>query len=235
MKSNKRVLVTTVGPWSSKEGADTMSALMSEYGADNVASLYIRATKSDSKSASRYFHIMEGRVMKSIMKRGMTTGEEFTPVDLSRTKASDDESAEQARYSFFSKCRLGIFIFAREFVWKLGKWKTPELDAFLDDFKPEVLICPIESYIHFNSINQYIIKHCHPKVIGFLWDDNFTYKQEPFNFWHQLHRVWLRRSVRSERMPDHILSFSKDEGGVRQGIWCEQSIAHQTDLHTWRV
>ena len=61
----------------------------------------------------------------------MTTGEEFTPVDLSRTKASDDESAEQARYSFFSKCRLGIFIFAREFVWKLGKWKTPELDAFL--------------------------------------------------------------------------------------------------------
>lgn len=196
MKSNKRVLVTTVGPWSSKEGSDTMSALMSQYGADNVTSLYIRATKSDSKSASRYFHIMEGRVMKSIMKRGMTTGEEFTPVDFSRTKASDDESAEQARYSFFSKHRLGVFMFAREFVWKLGKWKTPELDAFLDDFKPEVLICPIESYIHFNSINQYIIKHCHPKVIGFLWDDNFTYKQEPYSFWHQLHRVWLRRSVR---------------------------------------
>lgn len=196
-----RVLVTTVGAWSSRVGSDTMSSLMQEYGTENVAAMYIRADKSDSKSASRYFHIMEGRVMKSILHPSISTGEEFRPEDVVITETSDDQDAEKARYSTFSKHRWGIFIFAREFVWKLGHWKRKELDAFLDDFKPEVLICPIESYIHFNTLNEYIIKRCRPKVIGFLWDDNFTYKQEPYNFWHQLHRVWLRRSIR--RMVDN--------------------------------
>lgn len=171
-----------------------MSSLMQEYGAENVAALYIRADKSDSKAASRYFHIMEGRVMKSILHPSLTTGEEFRPEDVIITDSSEDQNAENARYSVFSKHRWGIFLFAREFVWKLGHWKSKELDAFLDDYKPEVLICPIESYIHFNTLNEYIIKHCNPKVIGFLWDDNFTYKQSR-NLSHQLHRVWLRRSV----------------------------------------
>lgn len=196
MKMDKpRVLVTTVGAWSDKSGSDTMSALMQDYGAENVAALYIRADKSDSRVASRYFHIMEGRVMKSILHPSIQTGEEFRPEDVRISEVSEDESAEENRYSKFKRHRWGIFLFAREFVWKLGHWRSKELDAFLEDYNPEVLVCPIESYIHFNTINDYIIKKCHPKVIGFLWDDNFTYKQSR-NISHQLHRVWLRRSVR---------------------------------------
>ena len=193
MTNSKRVLVTTVDPWSSKVGADTMSSLMSQYGAEHVAALNIRAAKSDSKSACRYFHILEGRVMKSVFNRSIKTGEEYLPSE-SRIE-SGDEIAENARYRSFKKHRWGIFLFAREMVWKLGRWKTPELNAFLDDFKPEVLVCPIEGYIHFNELNLYIIKRCQPKVIGFLWDDNFTYKQS-HNIFHQLKRVLLRQSVK---------------------------------------
>lgn len=191
-----RVLVTTVGAWSSRNGSDTMSSLMHEYGSENVAAIYIRADKSDSKSASRYLHIIEGRVIKSILHPSVTTCEEYRPGDVCITKSSDEQLAEKVRYSVFSKHRWGLFIFVREFVWKLGHWKSKELNAFLDDYNPEVLVCPIESYIHFNTLNEYIIRRCNPKVIGFLWDDNFTYSQDPYNFWHQIHRVWLRRSVR---------------------------------------
>lgn len=189
------VLVTTMGSWSSLTGSNTMSSLMQEYGSENVAVLYIRADLSDSRSASRYFHIFEGRVLKSILKSGLQTGEEFRPEEINVAVKSSDQSMENARYAFFKKYRLGIFLFVREFVWLLGKWKSKELDAFLDDVNPDVLVCPIESYIHFNRINEYIIKRKHPKVISFLWDDNFTYKQN-HNLWHQLHRLWLRQSVR---------------------------------------
>lgn len=197
MDTKSRVLVATVGAWSSRIGSDSMSSLMKDYGPDRVAALYIRADKSDSTSASRYFHIFEGRVMMSIFRGNIQTGEEFKPQDVVITESSDEQAIEKARYNFFSKHRWGIFLFARELIWKLGKWKSPELDAFLDDFRPEVLICPIESYIHFNKLNEYIIRRCKPKVIGLLWDDNFTYKQEPYNLWHQVHRIWLRRSVRN--------------------------------------
>ena len=77
----------------------------------------------------------------------------------------------------------------------MGNWKSNEFKKFLDEVNPDVLVCPIESYIHFNRINEYIIKAKHPKVIGILWDDNFTYRQQN-KWWYFIHRYFLRKGVR---------------------------------------
>ncbi len=198
MKSEKslpRVLVTSVPSWSSKTGSNTFSSLFQEYDARRVAALYIRADKSDSPNASRYFHIIEGRVLKSIYKRHITTGEDFSPVYVDVNLCEEEEKSEAIRYNRFKRHPCRILILLRELIWKMGKWKSPELEKFIDDFQPEVLVCPIESYIHFNTINEYIINKWHPRVIGFLWDDNFTYKQSR-NIWHLIHRFFVRQSVR---------------------------------------
>ena len=192
--NNSRVLVSTVGAWSDAVGSNTMSELFREYDKTKLACLYIRADVSDSTSCRRYFHIYEGRVMKSIYKRRISTGEEYTLGAFER--ASNDLNEEKARYDSFRRKKNWFYSFSREFVWVLGKWKSKELDAFLDDFNPEVLVCPIESYIHFNRINEYIIKKKQPRVIGFLWDDNFTYKQHPRSIGYKMHRWWLRHSVK---------------------------------------
>ena len=71
------------------------------------------------------------------------------------------------------------------------------MNTFLDDFNPEVLVFPIESYPYFNRLNEYIIKKCKPqKVIGYLWDDNFTYKQHPHSLFHKVERFFLRKQVK---------------------------------------
>lgn len=193
MESKPKVLVCTIDAWSSRTGADTFSSLLQHYGAENVASLYIRADIADSTSASRYFQIVEGKVLKSIFSRNVITGKAYSLGELTE---SHDLSEEKARYNSFRKHRWGIFLFAREFVWKLGSWKSHELNKFLDDFKPDVVIFPIEHHIHFNTLTEYIVDRCRPKVISFLWDDNFTYKQDPHNIWHLIHRFWCRKGVR---------------------------------------
>lgn len=190
-----KVLVSTVGAWSESVGSNTMSDLLRDYPKDKLACLYIRADRSDSFSCRHYFHIIEGRVLKSILKWNMVTGEEYW---LGNSESqSADLDAEKARYGKYMKKRNWFYLFAREFVWILGRWKTKELDAFLEDFNPEVVFFPIESYIHFNRINEYIINKCHPKkVIGYLWDDNFTYKQHPHSIGYKIHRWWLRYGVK---------------------------------------
>lgn len=194
-KKYPRVLVTTVGAWSDTIGSNTMSELFREYDKDKLACLYIRADISDAVSCRRYFHIFEGRVMKSILKRGMVTGEEYILGSFDKSLADLDE--EKARYDSFRRKSNWFYLLAREFVWVLGRWRSKELDAFLDDFKPEVLFFPIESYIHFNRINEYIIKKYHPrKIVGYMWDDNFTYKQHPSSLGYKIHRWWLRHGVK---------------------------------------
>ena len=220
-----RVLVTTVPSWSSRGGSDTMSSLMMDYGAENVASLYIRADKSDSPAASRYFHIFENAVLKSIIYRGVKTGVSFQPEDIKIDESTSEMETEKATYRKAGKFNRSMLMLFREVIWKLGKWKSPEMVSFLNDFNPEVLFCPIEGYIHFNSINEYIIKKYHPRVVGIIWDDNFTFKQEPYNFWHQVHRFWLRRSVkRMIKKCDTVFALSpkmKEEVDKEFGIQSE--------------
>ena len=189
------ILVSTVDSWSDMVGSDTMSSLVATFPPENVASLSIRANKSDSKKASRYFHIIEGRVIRSILHPSTITGEAYTSLD---NKCNKDIEAEERRYS--RKLSFGRFIFVliREILWKLGHWKSKELDRFIVEFNPDVLFFPIEGYIHFNRINQYIIKKYQPKrVVGYMWDDNFTYKQHRFDLLYYIHRYWLRKSVKS--------------------------------------
>lgn len=189
-----RVLVSTVGAWSDSVGSNTMSELFRDYPKDKLACLYIRADRSDSASCRHYFHIFEGRVMKSIFRHRMAVGEEYWLDETVQVSQELDE--EKARYDKYSKKRNWFYLFAREFVWVFGKWKNKELDAFLEHFNPEVVFFPIESYIHFNRINEYIIKKIHPTtVIGYMWDDNFTYKQNRGSFGFYLHRLWLRHGV----------------------------------------
>ena len=193
-----RVLVSTVPSWNSID--NTFSSLFQDYDKTKLSCLYIRADKSDSQSCDRYFHIYEGRVLKSILDRNIITGEEYVLTDDDRKASLNDSEevmTESNRYNFFRGFYSYTFYLIRELIWLFGRWNTKELNKFVDSVDPEVFIFPIESYIHLDRINEYIIKKKHPrKVIGFLWDDNFTYRQHPYNLSYRLHRFWLRRHVR---------------------------------------
>lgn len=193
--STHRILVSSVDPWSEQVGSDTLTSLLSQFNSTDIASINIRVRLSDSPVAGRYFHIIEGRVIRSIFHPSIITGEEYKPSDKSLDK---DVVEEEKRYN--RKISFGRFflVLVREILWKLGRWKSPALDQFVSDFNPEVLFFPIEGYIHFNRINQYIIKKYQPKrVVGYMWDDNFTYKQHRFDLLYFIHRYWLRKSVKS--------------------------------------
>lgn len=189
------ILVCTVGSWSDSVGSNTMSELLRDYPKNNLACLYIRADISDSPSCQYYFHIFEGRVLKSLLKRDIVTGEEYHLGE--KKNASADAEEEKARYDSFRRKSNWFYLFAREWIWLLGKWKSKEMDNFLDKFNPDIIVFPIESYIHFNRINEYIIKKCKPqKVVCYLWDDNFTFKQHPNSIGYKIHRWWLRHAVK---------------------------------------
>ena len=87
-------------------------------------------------------------------------------------------------------------LLGRELVWMLGKWCTKELDAFLDSFKPDVIVYSMEGYIHLNRIIEYSIKRTGASSVGYFWDDNFTYKQSK-KLGYKFYRFFQRCSLRS--------------------------------------
>ncbi len=189
------VLVITVPALSSEVGANTWTTLLEGYDPAHVANICIRNEQPDSLACSRFFRISENKVLKSIYNRRIQTGKEVIPGRCSAEDAADLQ-AHNARYQKFKKKRRVSMLLARELVWKIGHWKTPELDAFLDDFKPDIILHSMDGYIHMNRLVAYAIKRTGARTIGYIWDDNFTYKQSS-SLGNRFYRFFQRRSLRT--------------------------------------
>lgn len=208
-----KILVFTVPSWNSKVGANSWATLLSQYDSNDIANIYIRDEIPDSDICSRYFNISENKVIKSILKRNFPTGKEVCAQKCEEQNDADLQ-AHNARYQKMKQKRRYSMLLARELVWKLGKWKTKELDAFLDDFKPDIILHSMDGYIHLNRIIEYAIKRTGARAVGYIWDDNFTYKQHS-NFGYKFYRYFQRRSlVKLAKKTDEffaISDFTKEE------------------------
>lgn len=218
----KKLLVFTVASWNSKVGANSWATLLEHYNSSNVASICIREEFPDSKVCSSYFVVSENRIIKSVFNKKIKTGYTVHPYDQEREQ-SDDLEKHNERYRKMGKKRSYLMLLARELIWKLGKWKTKELDAFLDDFQPDVILHSMEGYIHLNRIIEYAIHRTGAKAVGYIWDDNFTYKQSNklgYKVYRFFQRASLKRLAKKTNEFFAIAPMTKREADQYFGINC---------------
>lgn len=192
----KNILVCTVECWDSKSGADTFPTILKKYSPKNIANISIRDGVPENACCSRYFQISEQKVIKSIFNRNIKTGKEYVFEQGKSEQDIQDITNSQELYNKNRKKRSYLKLFIRELIWKLGVWRTKELDAFLDDFKPDIVLFCMGGYIHFNRICRYVVKKSGAKAVGYFWDDNFTYTHLKESFGHTALRFFQRISLK---------------------------------------
>jgi len=191
-----KVLVSTIPCWNDNTGSNTFSSLFEGYDLDKIANLYLREEIPESPICKIYFRISENLLIRSLFNKKIKSGKLYLDNNIIADEQDTKNFIEtQKRYKKHSKNRRWLLLYAREVLWKLGRWKSTELDSFVDSFKPDVIIFAMEGYIHFNRINRYIIKRSGAKAIGYFWDDNFTYKQKPWNIGYRIYRFFQRRDL----------------------------------------
>ena len=178
-----KVLVVGINPWVDNTGINTLINFFECWDKNRLAHIYTREGLPFTHICDRFFRISEPKVLRSVLKRKTKTGE-----IVENTKR--DESPQKS--SIYSGKNSALKQLCREMVWKIGKWKTKELDAFLSDFDPDVLFFPVYSNVYMCRLQNYIAKKTGKPVILYSSDDNYSYKcieKTPFSI---LHRFWLR-------------------------------------------
>ncbi len=214
-----KILVFSVGAWNSKTGPTTWASLLEQYDSKNIANICIRDEIPDNPVCANYFAVSENKVIKSIFKRKLKTGKRVEP--KISTEEEQDLFEHNKRYGKMKKKRRYSMLLAREVVWKLGVWKTPELDKFLDEFKPDIIFHSMEGYIHLDRIIEYAIERTGAKAAGFIWDDNFTYKQSKslgYKFYRFFQRKALKRLADKTNVFFAISGITKKEADEFFGI-----------------
>lgn len=188
-----KVLVVSINAWRENSGINTLMNLFRSWDPNSLAQIYTRSALPFTDVASRFFQISETKVLKSIIKRKTRSGIEVFSQPFGGTK-SQDQLSEEARYKKGGHSIL--MSVARELVWLLGKWKTKELDSFVNDFSPDVLFFPIYSSVYMGLIQLHVYKKTNKPIVCYMSDDNYTYKsiaKTPINL---IHRFFLRKVIK---------------------------------------
>lgn len=223
-----KVLILTVDCWNKNiaaSSASTYSALFSAMDDLELSNIYIREELPNDPCCKRYFQISERQIIKSLLHRNVRTGREIA---LDKPCTEDEQSSIDQQKELYSKQRRRFYYtkkMIREFMWKLSPWKSKELDSFLTEVKPDIILYAMEGYIHFNRLCRYVTKKTKAKSIGYFWDDNFTYKQRPGNIGYKLFRFFQRKSLKKlAKKTDAFWAISpktKQEADDFFGIRCE--------------
>ena len=188
-----RVLVPGIHVWQDKSSIRTLPEFFSCWDKDKIAHVYTKAGLPQSSVCDRFFRINENAVIKSVFNRRVKTSSRVVNTE-SMTEAQQQEMAKESkRYNG----RHGIFLsFMRDMVWLLGKWKTKELDKFVEEFDPEVLFVTIYPVVYTARIQRYLIRKTGKPAVCFIADDNYSFKNCGLNPLAYIYRIWLRYNVR---------------------------------------
>ena len=195
-KALPRVLVVSTNAWRDNTGINTLIEFFKCWNRDCIAQIYTKSTLPKTTVCDKFFSISENAVMRSVINRKIATGREVQNETVNSAIGNPSAEEEQKIYSSYKGKVRELLSICREIVWKLGKWKTAELDCFIDEFDADVLFMPIYPTIYMGRIQKYIITRTKKPVVSYLADDNYTYKavhKDPISL---LQRHILRKYVK---------------------------------------
>ncbi len=188
-----KVLVVNINVWQDSSAIRTMPEIFACWQKDRVAQIYTRAGLPDTKVCDEFLQINENAVIKSIFRRRLVTARRVPNTPIKSGVADDELKKEKQRYKLAAKGYSPLLALCRDIVWALGKWKSKELDKFLDEVDPDVLFMPIYPVVYMSRIHRYIMKKTGKPVVCYLADDNFSYNVCGKNIFARIHRFWLRK------------------------------------------
>lgn len=182
-----KVLVVGINPWIDNTGINTLISFFEGWHSDSIAHLYTRDKLPNTRICKCFFRISECDVLQSTFKRKLKTGRVVFNGENNQSNASIRET------QLYTKKRSTVMSFAREVAWLLGKWKSDELNHFLDTYNADVLFFPIYSNVYMNRLQNYIQRYTKKPSVLYVSDDNYSYQSVNKTLISLFLRFWARK------------------------------------------
>ena len=187
-----KILILSSTPWTNDNSFGNSFGNIFEGIEDiEIANIYCKYGKPNTKLVSRFFQITEKSMFRNLKNPKVPSGQEVFMDESVPTDVVEPKSANLAR-----KKRWIIMFWARDLIWKFGRWKSPELKKFIDDFKPDIIFQPVYYVSHMNRIANFIKKYTGVPMYGYVSDDVYTLKQFSLSLFYWINRFICRAKVK---------------------------------------
>ena len=195
-KCYPKVLVISTNAWRDNTGINTLIEMFKCWDVNRIAQIYTKSTLPHTSVCNEFFSISESAVMKSVLNRKISTGHKVHN-ELVEEQTKDAQALSEEKLYASAKGKLREFMaVCREIVWKIGKWKTTELNQFIDEVDADVLFVPIYPTIYMGRIQKYIIDRTNKPVVSYISDDNYSFQSTGKDPISLIQRLILRKYVK---------------------------------------
>lgn len=197
MKEEKlpKILSISLSTWRKDSGIHTQTDLFKFWKKDYLAQTYVKADLPNTPVCDKFFQISENAVIKSVFNRKMV-GRRVENTEVADEKTQIAMQQEKTLYAHARKRHSWFMTIMREIVWALGRWKSKELDKFIEEVNPDVYFVPLYPVVYMGWIQLHILKKYPRPYVCYLMDDNYSYAACGYNPLAYLHRFMLRKVIK---------------------------------------
>lgn len=208
------VLLLTRNAWNNGNCAgNTFSNFFRNWPADKIANVFCRAETINNSVCQQYYKITEQELLRTILRKAPSAGECIFLTDATSTLIDNDYQKDvdksKSIYGYFSRHRWVLALWVRDFLWKIGKWKTKQFDDFLTSFAPDIIFMTCYDSVYMHKVLEYIHKVTKAPIVLFAEDDTYTLKQFNLSPLYWINRLIDRKTMRkSVKMAETLFVIS---------------------------
>lgn len=187
-----KILILSSTPWTKDNSfGNSFSNIFEGLEDIEIANIYCKYGKPETDLVSKFFQITEKSMFRNLKNPKVPSGQEVFVEKTDNSDIVEPKSADLAR-----KKRWIVMFWARDLIWQIGRWKSPELKKFIDDFNPDIIFQPVYYVRHMNRIANFIKKYTGVPMYGYVSDDVYTLKQFSLSPLYWINRFLCRAKVR---------------------------------------
>jgi len=189
-----KILILSNTAWNNNNSfGNTFSNLFDDMPDIEIANIYCRADHPNNNIVKKYYQITEKSLIANLKNTKTPSGKE---IFVDSNDIGSLNVSEQNVFNYMRKNRLQIFFRLRDLIWKIGRWKSADLEKFIIDFNPDIIYLPIYYSNYLCEIGRYLKEKLQIPMIGHITDDIYTLKQIRFSPLYWLNHFKIRRKVK---------------------------------------
>lgn len=171
----------------------TLASFFKEFKPDRVAQLYFNNELPKGTKIGNFFQVTDKDVIKAIIKSRYQCGR---VIKLSSCNQNLNKVNSESRVWKIKKTNTARIL--RELLWKTRKWKTTQLDTWLDEVSPDIIFfCAGDSTFAYD-ITGYIRRKFNSKLVIYITDDYILPRRTLNPLW------WIRRFQVLRKMRSYV-------------------------------
>lgn len=191
-----RILIITRNAWDDANSiGNTLSNFFSGVSDTEFANLYFRSSPPNNRLCKRYFQVTE----KSVLRNWLTPsriGRAFSceAESESAIPLQSDAIREKRIISLIHRYHIRSLGILSDSIWNSRKWCNEKLDAFIEDFAPDLMFTFVKALPQYYQAIRYLRERFDLPLVTWIADDEYTgYLQSGKNRQIQ----WLRMELKA--------------------------------------